>query len=618
MPVSRLMLLKVIHEGVYTMAIENTKERTVIIPDSLTVRQLAEHLGVSPIDIIKELMSNGIMATINQQIDYDTAAIVGEEMGFEILLERADETVEADSEAAIPLLRRLIADEDPTNLKPRPPVVTVLGHVDHGKTTLLDAIRETNVVAGESGGITQHIGAYQVAVGDKTITFLDTPGHEAFTAMRARGAQVTDLAILLVAADDGVMPQTREAISHARAAQVPIIVALNKMDRPNAGPERVKQELADAGLVVEDWGGDTICVPLSAKNREGIADLLENILLVIDVADLRANPDRPAQGSVIESELDERRGVKATLLIQNGTLTVGDVVIIGDTYGRIRAMFNDKGEKIKRALPSTPASILGLSKVPTAGDYFEVAENEKAARQIISNRTATKATSTIGRVKRPTTLEEFFSQAQGNGERQLNVILKADVQGSLEPIVNSLKDLETDDLKIQLLHQGTGNISETDLNLAVASDAIVVGFQVQADSAAQRVAQAEGIDIRLYDVIYKLIDDLGKALKGLLEPEFSDKVVGHAQVRAVFKIPRRGNIAGTYVVDGQIKRNALVRLVREEKPIYEGKISSLKRFTEDVREVASGFECGIGLDGFNDFHEGDIIETFVKVEIPVA
>lgn len=589
--------------------------RTVSIPDSLSVRQLAEHLNVSPIDIIKELMNNGIMATINQQIDFDTAAIVGEEMGFEVVSQVVEEVAEAESETALPLHRRLIAEEDPAKLKPRPPVVTVLGHVDHGKTTLLDAIRETNVVAGESGGITQHIGAYQVAVGDRIITFLDTPGHEAFTAMRARGAQVTDLAVLLVAADDGVMPQTREAIDHARAAQVPIIVALNKIDKANANPERVKQQLADVGLMVEDWGGDTICVPVSAKNRQGIDDLLENILLVTDVGDLKANPDRLAQGAVIEGEVDEKRGVKVTLLVQNGTLKVSDVVVIGETYGRIRAMFNDKGVPIKKAEPSTPVSILGLPKVPSAGEFFEVAKNEKAARQLVSERLEEKAPAAGREVRRPVTLEDFFSMAQSNGTQYLNLILKADVQGSLEPIVNSLKDLETEALKIRLLHQGTGHISETDVNLAAASGAIVIGFGVQVDAAAQRVAEAEGVDIRQYDVIYKLIDDIEKALKGMLEPEYGDKVIGHAQVRAIFKIPRRGNIAGSIVLDGHIQRNALARLIRNEQPLYEGKIASLKRFTEDVREVASGYECGIGLDGFEDFKEGDIIEVFVKERV---
>ncbi|MFQ5613690.1 MAG: translation initiation factor IF-2, partial [Anaerolineae bacterium] len=585
------------------------------IPEALTVRDLAERLGISPIDIIKELMNNGIMATINQQIDFDTAAIVGEEMGFTIVPESAEEEALEESQAEIPLHRRLIANEDPADLKLRPPVVTVLGHVDHGKTTLLDVIRKTNVVGGESGGITQHIGAYQVAVNGKLITFLDTPGHQAFTAMRARGAQVTDLAILIVAADDGVMPQTREAIDHARAAQVPILVALNKIDKANARPERVKQELADAGLVVEDWGGEVICVPISAKEEQGIDELLENILLVTDVADLKANPDRPAQGTVIEGEIDEKRGVKATLLVQNGTLRVGDVVLIGDSYGRIRAMFNDKGQRIKEAKPSAPVSILGLPQVPSAGDFFEVIKNEKNARQIVAERSEQKQARATNTVQRPLTLEAFFSQTETEGPRELNIILKADVQGSLEPIVNSLQDLGGDNLKIRLLHQSAGNISETDVNLAVASQAIIVGFNVQVDAAARRTAEKGGIDIRLYDVIYKLIDDIDKALKGLLEPVYGDKVVGHAEVRAVFRIPKRGRIAGSYVLDGLIRRNAFARLLRNEEPVYEGKIASLKRFTEDAREVAAGYECGIGLESFQDFQEGDIIEVYIKEQI---
>lgn len=596
---------------------ENVAEtnKRIEVPLAITVRDLAELMKVSPIDVIRVLMNNGIMANINQQIDFDTVVIIGEEMGYEVVPPQVVEPEEVKQEPELPLHRRLIAEEDPANLKPRPPVVTVLGHVDHGKTTLLDAIRKTQVVKGEAGGITQHIGAYQVFVGDRSITFLDTPGHAAFTAMRARGTQVTDLAVLVVAADDGVMPQTREAVEHARAARVPIIVALNKIDKDNANPDRVKQELADINLVPEDWGGDTICVPLSATQNKGIDELLENILLVTDVADLKANPDRPAQGVVVEGKLDKRRGVMASLLVQNGTLNVGDFVVVGAQYGRVRAMFSDTGKKIKKAGLSVPVSIMGLPDVPDAGEFFEVVENERAARTLVEQRRSQQASVQRQTVRRAISLEEFFKQREETGDQTLNIVLKADVQGSLEPIVNSLKDLGDGNLNVKILLEGTGNISESDVNLAVASDAIVIGFNVDIDSAAHRVAEAEGVDIRMYDVIYKLIDDIDKALKGLLEPEYADKVIGQAEVRAVFKIPRRGNVAGSYVLEGQLARNALARVIRNGKVLHDSKFSSLKRFTEDVREVASGFECGIGVEGFDDFKEGDIIEAYVKERV---
>ena len=598
------------------MAVD-TQTKKIEVPPVITVRDLAAIMEISPIDVIRVLMNNGIMANINQQIDFDTASIIGEDMGYEVVPPQVEELEEVTEEKVLPLHRRLVAEEDPANLKSRAPVVTVLGHVDHGKTTLLDAIRKTQVVKGESGGITQHIGAYQVAVGDRSITFLDTPGHAAFTAMRARGTQVTDLAVLVVAADDGVMPQTREAVEHARAAQVPIIVALNKIDKDNANPERVKQELADIELVVEDWGGDIICVPLSATENQGIDELLENILLVTDVADLKANPNRPAQGVVIEGRMDKRRGVLTTLLVQNGTLRSGDVVVIGTQSSRVRAMFNDKGRKIKKAGLSVPVSILGLSEVPEAGEFFEVVKNEKAARALVEERQAEADSNQQQEVPRLISLEDFFKQREAGGDQTLRLVLKADVQGSLEPIVNSLKDLgyNDDKLKVKMLLEGTGNISESDINLAVASGAIVIGFHVEIDSAAQRVAEAEGVDVRQYEVIYKLIDDIDKALKGLLEPEYADKVIGRAEVRAIFKIPRRGNIAGSYVLDGQIARNALAKVSRNNQVLHESKFSSLKRFTDDVREVASGFECGIGVEGFNDFKEGDIIEAYVKERI---
>ncbi|MCB0175101.1 MAG: translation initiation factor IF-2 [Anaerolineae bacterium] len=588
---------------------------TIEVPPTITVRDLADKMSISPIEVIKVLMGNGIMANINQQIDFDTVTIIGEDMGFEIVPPQIEELEVQEEEHELPIHRRLIAQEDPANLQTRPPVVTVLGHVDHGKTTLLDAIRNTQVVKGESGGITQHIGAYQVFLDDRPITFLDTPGHAAFTAMRARGTQVTDLAILVVAADDGVMPQTREAIEHARAAQVPILVALNKVDKNNANPDRVKQELAEVGLLVEEWGGDTVCVPVSALKNQGIDDLLENILLITDVSDLKANPNRPAQGVVIEGQLDKRRGVIATLLVQNGQLKAGNFIVVGSQYGRIRAMFNDKGKKIKEAGLSVPVSVMGLSEVPEAGDFFEVVPNEKAARAIVQERVDKDERNRQSIERRPVSLEEFFQQRSETGDQTLRLIIKADVQGSLEPIVNSLKDLAANNLKVKILLEGTGGISESDVNLAVASQAIVLGFHVGVDPAAERLAEAEGVDIRLYEIIYKLIEDIEKALKGMLEPEYADKTIGQAEVRAVFKIPKRGNIAGCYVLDGHITRNSFIRVRRNGNVLHEGKVSSLKRFTEDVRDVASGFECGIGVDGFNDFQERDILEAYVKERV---
>jgi translation initiation factor IF-2 len=593
---------------------QEVQEKRIEVPQTITVRDLAELMNISPIEIIKVLMSNGIMANINQVIDFDTVSIIGEDMGYEVSPPQVEEEVEEEEEQELPLHRRLIAQEDPADLRDRPPVVTVLGHVDHGKTTLLDSIRKTSVVKGEAGGITQHIGAYKVFVNNKSITFLDTPGHAAFTAMRARGTQATDLAILVVAADDGVMPQTREAVEHARAAQVPIMVALNKIDKMNANPDKVKQELADVGLVVEEWGGDTICVPLSALENKGIDDLLENILLVTDVSELKANPNRPAQGVVIEGQMDKRRGVLVTLLIQNGTLKAGDFIVAGKQYGRIRAMFNFNGKKIKKAGLSEPVSILGLSEVPEAGDFFEVVATEKDARAIVDAR-LDEVAALRTTVRRTLTLEDFFRQREEGGDQTLRLIIKADVQGSLEPIVNSLKDLSAGALKTKILLEGTGNISESDANLAVASGAIIVGFNVSVDPGAHRVVENEGLDVRLYRVIYQLIDDIDKALKGLLEPEYGDKAIGKAEIRAVFKLGRRGKVAGSYVLEGKITRSAGAKLYRGGQELFNGKISSLKRFTEDVREVAAGYECGIGLDGFDNIIEGDIVEAYVKERI---
>ncbi len=588
--------------------------QTVEIPPQLTVRELAETLDVSPIAVIKELMNNGIMASINQAIDFDTAAIVGEEMGFEIVPLREEEPEPAaELEKAVSLRHQFIENEDPANLEPRPPVVTILGHVDHGKTTLLDTIRNTNVVSGEAGGITQHIGSYQVTVDDRPITFLDTPGHAAFTAMRARGAMVTDLVILIVAADDGVMPQTKEAIGHARAAGVPIIVAINKIDKANANIEKVKQDLANEGLVPDDWGGDTVCVPISALNNIGIDDLLENILLAVEVAELKANPNRPAQGTVIEGKLDEKRGVVANLLVQNGTLKQGDVIVIGAQYGRVRAMFNDRGQKIKEAGPSMPVSILGMPQVPEAGEIFEVVKNKKAAEAMVEARQQ-ELDAAKTQARAPMSLEDFLTRLEGEEVKELNLIVKADVNGSLEPIINSLKTLGDEQHKVHVVLKGTGNISESDVTLAVASNAIVVGFNVSVDEAARRTAEVEKVEIRLYRVIYKLIEDIDLALKGLYEPVYEDRVIGHAEVRATFKVGKRV-VAGSYVTAGKFTRHAKVRVVRDRELIYTGEIASLKRFTEDVEEVATGYECGISVEGFNDFKVGDILEAFVREQV---
>ncbi len=587
---------------------EETK--VIEIPVYLTVRELAQLMDISPIDVIKQLMSSGIIATINQQIDYETAAIIATEMGFEAREETPLVAEEADEEGPMPLWERLYAREEPDKLLPRPPVVTVLGHVDHGKTSLLDAIRRTDVVGGEAGGITQHIGAYQIEHQGRLITFLDTPGHEAFTAMRARGANTTDIAVLVVAADDGVMPQTIEAISHARAARVPIIVALNKIDKPNAQPERAKQGLADAGLVPDDWGGDTICVPVSAKKRIGLEDLLEAIILVADSAEIKANPDRPAVGTVLEGRLDRSQGPTATVLVQNGTLRVGDALVAGTVCGRVRRMLNDDGNPITEAPPSTPALILGLDDVPTAGDIFEVMRDERTCRAVAARRIKddeAKVTMTV----RTLTLDNLSQSIRQGQAKELNLIIKADVQGSIEPIVNSLQALGAEDLKVNIIHAATGNITESDITLAVASHAIVVGFQVTVDSAARRMSENEGVDIRLYDIIYKLVDEVELALKGLLEPTYVEKVVGRAEVRATFEVSKVGRIAGCYILEGEARRNARARVLRGEKELYDGHIGSLRRFEKDVREVRTGFECGVGLEGFYDLEVGDIIEFYV-------
>ncbi|HDD25376.1 MAG TPA: translation initiation factor IF-2 [Chloroflexi bacterium] len=597
---------------------EATKEtmRIVELPEFLTVRQLAELLDITPIKAIKELMNVGVMANINQQIDYETAAIVAQEMGFEPR-EETPIAMEGSEEGPTALWERLYAQEDPAKLKPRPPVVTVLGHVDHGKTSLLDAIRRTDVQAGEAGGITQHIGAHQVRHNGRIITFLDTPGHEAFTAMRARGAHTTDIAVLVVAADDGVMPQTIEAINHARAARVPIIVAINKIDKPTAQPERVKQQLSEMGLTPDDWGGTTLCVPVSAKKKIGLEDLLEAILLVADSTEIKANPDRPAVGAVLEGRLERTRGATATVLVQNGTLHVGDVIVAGLAYGRIRQMLNEAGEPIETAPPSTPALIMGLSNVPGAGEIFKVVADERTARAIVAQRREELAS----QAKTPVqafTLDDFSARIQAGQIKELNLIVKTDVQGSIEPIVSSLERLGSEDLKVNIIHAAAGNIGESDINLAIASHAIVIGFQVSPDPAARRMAENEGIDIRTYDIIYKLIEDVEKALKGLLEPTYEDVIVGEAEVRATFKVPRVGVVAGCYVRSGEARRNARVRVFRNGQQLHDGHVDSLKRFEKDVREVRTGFECGVHLADFGDFSVGDILQFYVKERVESA
>lgn len=595
--------------GVHSMSAD---EKFIELPNSITVRELAQSINQSPIAVIKALMSNGVMANINQQIDFDTAAIVCEEFGCTArsLAEIEAERKAAEEAAPSPLWEKFYAQDDPSKLRPRPPVATMLGHVDHGKTSLLDAIRGANVFAGEAGGITQHVGAYQVTHNGRKITFLDTPGHEAFTAMRARGAQGADIAILVVAADDGVMPQTREAIAHARAAKVPIVVALNKIDLPTANPDLVKQQLAEVELIPDEWGGNTLVVLVSAKTQEGLEDLLEAMLLVADEAQIVANPDQTAQGTVIEGELDKSRGVTATLLVQNGTLRLGDAVITGESCGRVRAMFDFLGNRIEQAVPSMPVSVLGLSEVPEAGQIFKVVGSEKEGREIVAERCDERSMRTGERVK--PTLDDIFAQFQAGQAKTLNLIIKADVQGTLEPIIDSLLKLEVGDLQLDIIHSGIGNIVESDIMLATASEAIVVGFQVSVDSAARRMADSEGVDIRTYEIIYKLIEDIENALKGLLEPVYVDVTIGEAEVRAVFRIRRVGVIAGCYMRNGVARRDARARVFRAGSVIHEGSVSSLKRFEEDVREVRTGFECGIGLSNFEAFEEGDIIQFYVK------
>jgi len=592
------------------------QERQILeIPDFLTVRDLAERMHASPIEVMKELISNGIMASINQQIDYDTAAIVADGLGFEARPLRAVK-VQPEEEGEKLEWRKVIAEEDASKLKRRPPVVTILGHVDHGKTSLLDVIRHTNVTAAEAGGITQHIGAYQGVHNGQTITFLDTPGHEAFTAMRARGAQGADIAVLVVAADDGVMPTTREALAHVRAAHVPVVVALNKIDKANANPERVKQQLAEElDLKTDEWGGDTLVVPVSAVTQSGIPDLLEAILMTAEETEILANPDANASGTVLEGRMEAGRGPLATLLVQNGTLHTGDMIVAGLSHGRVKAMFDYTGASIKSAGPSVPVLVMGLDMPPHAGERFEVMKNVKEARALVEERRLAAAES----ARQPVTgltLEEVFARFQAGETKELLLIVKVDVDGSLEPVVHEIEGIEVGDLGVRVLHADVGEITENDVNLASASKAIIVGFNVEPDSAAARLAESKGVDIRTYKIIYQLREAVELALHGLLEPVYADKLIGVAEVRQLFRVPRVGTIAGSYVLEGTIRRNAKARVMRQGNVIVSDvSVRSLKRFEDDVREVRTGFECGIGLEGFNDFVEGDRIEFYVRERV---
>jgi translation initiation factor IF-2 len=588
---------------------ETNKADVIEIEATLMVKELAEKLGEEPNSLIQKLITMGIMVTINQELDEDTIEIVAEEYGYEVDFITENEEEEIN-------FNELVQDieDKPEDLKDRPAVVTVMGHVDHGKTTLLDAIRETNVTASEAGGITQHIGAYQVELDGEKITFLDTPGHEAFTSMRARGAQATDITILIVAADDGVMPQTVEAINHAQAAEVPIIVAINKVDKPNAQAERVKQELTEYGLVPEEWGGDTICVPISALKKQNIDELLEMVTLVAEMEEIKVNPDRPANGVIVEAELDKGRGAVATVLVQNGTLHVGDSIVAGLAYGRVRAMINDQGERVEEAPPATPVAVLGLSSVPQAGDLLQVLDAGQDVRKLAEDRQDQKRQQDLSN-NQTISLDDLYDQIKEGQIKDLNIIIKGDVQGSVEAIKEALLQLSTDEVQINIVHSGVGAVREADIMLATASNAIVIGFNVRPDNNARKVAEKEQVDVRTYRVIYKAIEDIRAAMEGLLEPDYKEIILGRVEVRETFGIPNVGTIAGSYVTSGEASRNANARLLRDGVVIFEGDISSLKRFKEDVKEVKEGYECGVGLENFNDIKVGDVIEIYDYEEI---
>jgi translation initiation factor IF-2 len=602
--------------------VADPRERGAIeLPVTITVKELADLLSVNPADIIRELIKSGIFATINQLIDRDTASLVAGELGYDVaetVQATGAPTADAEGEGkpAEATKEVLFEEDDPAELQPRAPIVTVMGHVDHGKTSLLDAIRTTEVAAGERGGITQHIGASEVTHDGKRVVFLDTPGHEAFTAMRARGARVTDIAVVVVAADDGVMPQTLEAISHAKAAKVPIIIALNKVDKPDANPERVKTELTEAGIVVEEYGGDVPLVAVSAKTRVGLDELFEMILLVADLQELKANPKRSAVGTIVEAQLDKGRGPVATALVQTGTLKVGDIIVVGETFGRVRALENDKGKRVTKAGPASAVVVLGLAEVPAAGDILRVVADEKAARTMVEARKAENAART-GDGSGRATLEDLYRQIQAGQAKELRIILKSDVSGSLGAITHALEQLDQDEIRLNVLLEGAGDITDNDIMLAAASNAIVVGFNTKITDTARRAAEAEGVDVRLYDIIYKLTDDIGAALKGLLEPVIVEVVEGRAEVRQIFRVGKSTVIAGSFVTDGRIVRGG-ARVWRGGKVIATDKIESLRRFRDDVREVLANYECGIGLAGYHDLEEGDIIECFTSQTVSRA
>jgi len=578
----------------------------------MTVKELADTLVVEPVQVMKLLIKNGMMATINQEIDFDTGAIVASELGIEAAEQKLvapDTDIQPETSAG-----QLVETEDPAKLRPRPPVLTIMGHVDHGKTSLLDAIRQTNVVAGEAGGITQHIGAYQVEKNGKKITFLDTPGHQAFTAMRARGAQVTDVVIIVVAADDGVMPQTREAIAHARAANVPIMVAINKIDAPGANPEHVKQQLAEMGVQVEQYGGDVVCCEVSAKKKIGLEELLDMILLVTEILDLKANPDRLAVGTVVEARLDRMKGSMCTVLVRSGTLRLGDTVVAGSVFGKVRAMYNDRSKPIKSAGPSSPVEILGLLEVPDAGDTMQVFADERFARSLAAERTREKRAESLQPTKK-LGLADLSSFILAGKMKDLNIVLKADVNGSVEAVRSELLKLSTDNVTVHVLLADTGPVTESDIQLAAASQAIVIGFNVRLDPSAKRAADASSVDVRFYDIIYKLTEDVEAALKGMLDPVFQEVVTGHAEVLQVFPASKTEKAAGSRVVDGVIHRSDNVRLIRKDKVVCDSKVASLRRGRDDVKEVNTGFECGILLEQFNDFEVGDVLETWTREKV---
>jgi len=594
-----------------SQAPSSSEAHSIKIPNSLSVRQLADLLHLSTIDTIKQLMRNGIMANINQVIDYKTAALVTSSLGYEPHL-KPEPARKLASIKGKEKRHQQLQGEEAGQLQPRPPVITVMGHVDHGKTRLLDAIRQTNVMDAEVGGITQHIGAYQVEVDGQIITFIDTPGHEAFTTMRARGAQITDIAVLVVAADDGIMPQTLEAVDHARAAGVPIVVAINKIDKPNANPERVKQQLADINLVIEEWGGDTVCVLTSAKEKQGISELLENLLVVAEVENLQANPSLPTEGVVIEAKLDKTKGPLATVLIQNGTLKPGDTIVVDTTWGRVKAMFNDAGKRIRKAEPATPVEVLGLEDVPQAGDTLTAVPSESKARDLVQKRQMERQ-SLPPALPKAVSLGNLYNQITSGKVKELSIILKTDVQGSLEPIRNSLEQLSTEEVRVSIIHSGAGNITESDVMLAAASKGLIIGFSVNAEAGAVQLAQVQGVDINYYDVIYNVVDDMAKALKGMLAPVYTEVIEGRAEIRAVFPARKRQQAAGIYINEGKVNRSATVRVRRGEQKVAESKVISLRRFKNSVQEVTAGYEAGIVLSDFDQFEVGDILE-FLRSE----